>query len=137
MTQHTRITLKLSGAAFDFIEHERCHGSTADCIEALLCERAALLHDLLQLNATGEQLGIERARLDVIYIPPDVARYRRWFDSDEDQVFRIYTHLRGFPDRNLAVEQLIEHLKHLRQVAEDQRFKCAQAILNRRIASAS
>lgn len=133
-----RMRLELSARAFDFIEIERCFGSTLDSIEALFIERAALLHGLLSLNSTAEQLGVELVALDVPYhYPTSTTLVERCIWSTDEQMARIRTHLRGFNNQSHAVEHLVAHVKYLRKATEDLRFLCAQGILNQRIAQAS
>lgn len=133
-----RITFNLSAQAFDFIDRERCFGSTVDSIEALLCERAALLNDLIQLNATGEQLGVEPVALRIDPVLPEAGdRILRVFDVTDHQRARIKAHLRGYHDRSYAIEYLIQHIKYLRRATEDQRFRCAQGMLTNRMIKAS
>lgn len=127
----TRMEFHLSLDAWDFIEQEKMHGSTTDAIEALFLERDALLNQIIHLNATAEQLGIEAAPLSV-RLPRRPRDYCRVIASDSDQARRIAKHSKGYTSHSEATEHLIDHVKHLRKAEEQLQFDCARKVLGLR-----
>lgn len=131
-----RLVVHLSTEALDFIDAERHKNRSADTIEALFIERAALLHDLLALNVTAEQLGAEPRALNI------KSPYKTQCTSPAStrecacsalQLARITRHMHSFQNQSEAIEHLVAHVKYLRATTENLRFECARKILNRRI----
>lgn len=133
-SKSVRMKFSLRFESFEFIDRERCYGTMADSIEALLIERSALLHELSSLNITGEQLGIESTPLNVD--KPRIIQEQtdtRYIPTNDHQSYRIKKHLIGYQTQSEGVEHMLDHLKHLRWATEDMKFKCARALLSQRL----
>lgn len=126
-----RMEFHLSLEAWDFIEQEKMHGSATDAIEALFIERDALVNQVVNLNNTAEQLGIDPAPL-AVRLPRRPRDYCRVIASDSDQARRIAKHSKGYTSHSEATEHLIDHIKHLRKAEEQLQFDCARKVLGMR-----
>lgn len=131
MNDEVRMEFSLSFSAWDFIEREKSFGSLADAIECIFIERGELVKTVNELNSTAHQLGIEPAMLSV-RASTRSRDYSRWVVSDPSQAKRIAKHSKGYRSHSEAIEQAIEHLKHLRKSEESIKLDCATRLLSER-----
>lgn len=134
MNYTARIPLLLNPDTVAFMRAENCHGTLADTLEAIFCERASLLKDLSAISNTSNQLGLEA----VPFMGPRFVPYNMICElslaSNQHQANRLRQCFQGYKTHSIAVEHTVNHLRYLRKVTDDARLECARAMLSRRVA---
>lgn len=133
-----RLRFTVSGKVAEFLESEKV-GTLVDTVEGLLLEREALLFELVNLNVTADQLGINQRPLSALNTRAEKNAIMCEFvaEGTPHQAVYIRDQLRGYANQSKGIEALTYHVQYLRKTVEDFRFDCARAVLERRIKSKS